>query len=214
MLPMLAMAAGSMALGAASDAGLFGKPKQYGFTKEDIQNSIRERGNEIDKFSADLASMRAQYMAQISGLQDAAYKRFGNDAAAGFAAKGMGVDSGAFSSALARAAIPMQADMYGKAFDTGEGNLKAVDAARGSLFTGSMGAMSANTSTPVPNPVGAALGRFAGQAGMMALSQGLQPAGVATTPAGAGGMPNMGLPPGYGASPAPTQASLIAGDWK
>lgn len=209
MLPMLAAAAVSAGIGAASDAGLFGKPKQYGFTKEDIQRSIAARGAEIDTFSRELAQMRSQYLAQIPGLQEAAFKRFGGDAAAQLGAKGMGVDSGAFASALARAAIPMQADMYGKAFDTGTDNLKTVDTARGSLFSSGVAAMAGNTSTPTPNPVGAALGRFAGQAGMMALSQGLTPAGTVATPAGAS-MGNMGLPP----RPMTTQAGMIAQDWK
>lgn len=182
-LPLMALGGAALIAGGLGQAGVFGggKTRNYGFTKEDIERKIAARGAEIDSFSKELAQMRSQYMAMIPGIQDAAYKRFGGDAAASFGAKGIGVDSGAFASALARAAIPMQADMYGQAFQTGTENLKAVDNSRGNAFSAGLGAVSANTSAPqtTQNPLWGTLGGLGG----MAMMAGLQPKGVANVPA-------------------------------
>lgn len=175
MLPMLAAAAITAGVGAAGQAGLFGGPKQYGFTKEDIMNLAATRGNEIDAFSKELSDIRSQYMAQIPGLQMAAFQRFGGDAAAKLGANGIGVDSGAFASALARAAAPLQEQMYGTAMTTGLNNATAVDNARGSRYASTVGAQAGNTAPPQNNPLWAGLGNFAGQAAMAGLSQYGQP---------------------------------------
>ncbi len=164
-----AAALGSLALGAAGSAGLFGDAKKYGFTKEDVRDLYTKRSSEIDSFSKELADMRAQYLAQIPGIQMAAFNRFGADAAAKFGANGIGVDSGAFSSALAREAIPMQGQMYDTAFQTGSSNARAVDASRGNAFGSTIGAFSANTAPPTQNPLWAALGKFSGESGILAL---------------------------------------------
>lgn len=165
-----AAALGAAAIGAAGQAGLFGGPKQYGFSKGDIDAEMAARNSQINDFQNQLASMRAQYLAQIPGLQQQAFQRFGNDAAASFGSRGMETGSGAFQSALAREAIPMQAQMIGTGYETGINNLNAVNAARGQAFGSAMGVMGAGLSAPTQNPAWAALGNFAGQAGLMYLN--------------------------------------------
>jgi hypothetical protein len=173
---MMYAALGSAALGAAGQAGLFGNPsKQYGYSKGDLDAIAAQRASQINDFSSQLASMRSQYLNQIPGLQKAAFNQFGNDAAANFGAKGMETGSGAFQSALAREAIPMQAQMYGNAYSTGVQNLNAVNQARAGLFQGQMGAGSAGMSAPTQNPTWAGLGQFAGQAGLMSMYPWMQP---------------------------------------
>jgi hypothetical protein len=160
----------------------------YGFNTGDIEAQAARRSQEISDFGSKLSAMRSAYMAQIPALQTAAFNQFGNNAAASFGARGMTADSGAFQAELARAAIPMQAQMANTAYQTGVQNENAVNAARAQASQATMGAMSAGMSRPTPNPFGAALGNLIGQGAMMYMgSKLLAPAAPA-----AGGFGNYG----------------------
>lgn len=176
MWPLAAASLVAGGIGAAGQAGAFGGAKQNGYSKGDMDALAAARSREINSFESSLASMRAQYLAQIPGLNKAAFNQFGNDAAANFGAHGMDAGSGAFQSALGRAAIPMQAHMYDTAYTSGVNNANSVNAARGALSGVQMGAASAGLSAPTQNPMWAGLGQFAGQAGTMALYKAGNPA--------------------------------------
>ncbi len=192
-------AAGAAALDVAGQAGLFGKPKQYGYSTGDIDKFAGDRNNEIDQFSQQLADMRSQYMAQIPQLNTATFNQFGADAAAKFGANGIGVDSGAFAASLAREALPLQAGMYNTAYTSGVSNANSVNNARQNVFSTRMGIAGSALSAPTQNPAWAALGNFAGQAGMSALysnQQGSQ--GFAASNPGLSGQPGNYSQAGYG----------------
>ncbi len=162
----------ALGVGLAGQMGAFGKPKQYGYSTGDIDYMAAQRNNQIDEFQKQLAAMRSEYIAQIPGLNKAAFDQFGGDAAAKFGAHGLTVGSGAFQSSLARAAIPMQARMYDTAYTSGINNATAVDSARGNLFSGRLGAASAGLSAPTQNPAWAGLGSLGGQLMGMSMGQG------------------------------------------
>lgn len=141
-------------------ASIFDNPfgmTRYGSTMGDINDAFKRRQNEIADFSTRLASMREQYMNQIPQLNMQAFKQFGKDAAAQFGAAGMGTDSGAFSDALARFALPLQAGMVSTGYTSGVSNLNAENQARMAAYNVHAQSLASALSAPTSNPFGGAL---------------------------------------------------------
>lgn len=149
-------------------SGMFDGPKQYGFTSGDINSQIAKQQGNINDFSNQLASMRSQYLAQIPGLNQAAFSQFGANAQGQMGANGLTPNSGAFADALARQAIPMQANMINTGYQTGVGNANSVMSANTSLNNAAMGVMGQGLSGPTAGPLQPLLGGMIG-AGASAL---------------------------------------------
>lgn len=159
-------------------SGMFNGPQQNGFTPGDINNQIAKQQGNINDFSSQLASMRSQYLAQIPGLNQAAFSQFGANAQGQMGANGLTPNSGAFADALARQAIPMQANMINTGYQTGVQNANSVMGANTALSNSAMGVMGQGLSAPTQNPFAAGLGGLIGQGAMMyGASKFLGPAG-------------------------------------
>lgn len=142
-------------------SGMFNGPQQNGFTPGDINNQIAKQQGNINDFSSQLASMRSQYLAQIPGLNQAAFSQFGANAQGQMGANGLTPNSGAFADALARQAIPMQANMINTGYQTGVQNANSVMGANTALSNSAMGVMGQGLSAPTQNPFAAGLGNLA-----------------------------------------------------
>lgn len=141
-------------------ASIFDNPfgmTQYGSTMGDIRDAHATRQKQIDDFAGTLSGLRQQYMNQIPQLNQAAFKQFGADAAAGFAGTGQTTSSGAFQEALAKYAIPMQANMFNTAYNTGTAGAGAVDAARAGAYGVFGNSLSSALAAPTSSPLGGAL---------------------------------------------------------
>lgn len=161
--PWGALAGGAIGL----TAGLLSKPKQYGYSKGDLEALAGQRATQIDSFSKQLAASRANYLATMQQLAPTTFNNlYGPDKITQMAAMGLNPNGGATQSALARIAMGMQGDIYNTAFNAEQNDLMAVDNAYGQNSAAQMGAATQNFSAPVQNPLFGQLGQLGGQAAM------------------------------------------------
>lgn len=85
------------------------------------------RRQEIGDFAQQLAGARASYLTSLNNMYNQAYSRFSGNAEAGFAARGLQVNGGAFASALANKAADYQAQLAPMAFQAEREDLNSVN---------------------------------------------------------------------------------------
>lgn len=127
--------------GAGLAGGLFGKKSQQGgLSRGDIEGLIANRNNDITNFANSLAQARTKYMASLSNLNTMAFNKYGGQAEANYAARGLQVTGGAFQSALAKKAAELQAQGDLTAAEMERGDLGKVEGLRSDAFAAGFGA--------------------------------------------------------------------------
>lgn len=132
----LSLLTASAGTGAAS---ILKKPKQYGFSKGDLEYQLAVRDNQISEFASQLAAARAKYNAQLPQFQQFTMGKFAPQLEAAYAAKGFQASGGAFASRLAEKAAELQAQGMLDQYNMEREDLRAVDSARGGARSAILG---------------------------------------------------------------------------
>ncbi len=120
------------AKGFAQGKGLFGGNKDSGPQYDD--SWFNERESQINLFKLELNGARASYLSSLGNMYNDAYTRFTNNAIPSFANMGLGVDSGAFASALAYKTSEYESQLKPLAYQAQREDINAVDKARSNLW--------------------------------------------------------------------------------
>ena len=154
--------------GGLMGSGIFGGERKPWYD----EGWFNQRRAAIGQFEQNLAGARARYLTSLGNMYNQAYSRFSGNAEAGFAARGLQVNGGAFASALANKTADYQAQLEPAAFEAEREDLGNVQNLYAGLFSAQTAAKAgqANTmyNTGVQND--RSLGRFVGQLGLMSAS--------------------------------------------
>ncbi len=98
------------------------------------ENWFAARKAQIGTFEQNLAAARGRYLTSLGNMYNQAYSRFSGNAEAGFAARGLQVNGGAFASALANKTADYQAQLEPLAFQAEREDLGNVQNMYAGLF--------------------------------------------------------------------------------
>lgn len=134
-----------------------------------------KRGTQIDDFENALNTARQQFLTSVGNMYNTAYARFSGNAEAGFAARGLAVNGGAFASALAKKTSEYQSQLEPMAYEAQRQDIRDVQKYREALFGQKVAAKSGaqNMAWQQGNAEDAAMGQFAGNVGMEFLRGGM-----------------------------------------
>lgn len=120
--------------------GMFGGESGPDYSR--VTGLFNERKASIQSFAKSLATARAKYLTSLNNMYNNAHARFAGNSEAGFAARGLGVNGGAFASALAKNVSDYQFEGDLAAAGMERDDLSKIDAAEGGNYSGYMSAIS------------------------------------------------------------------------
>lgn len=116
----------------ATQAGLAAKSlfsKPSGPSYGNLDALYTRRRQEIGDFANQLSQARTRYLSSLQNMYTDAFNRFGMNAEAQFAGRGLSVLGGAYQSALARESASLQGQLNVKAFEAEREDLYNIDKA-------------------------------------------------------------------------------------
>lgn len=107
-----------------------------------VTDQYNKRNSQISEFAQNLASARTKYLSSLNNMYNTAYARFSGNAEAGFAARGLQVNGGAFASTLAKQTALYQSQLEPQVYQAEASDLKSVDSAYGANSNSYLSAIS------------------------------------------------------------------------